>query len=275
MQAYEKNIIPHIESIYSSFTPLERTIADFFIHNEDKADLSAKSVAGRLYVSEASLSRFAQKCGYKGYREFLFYYEQSAAPASRSPASSQVKVVLNDYQELLNKSYSLLDEEQVERIATLISNKKRIYVYGKGSSGLVGMEMKLRFMRIGVNIEAITDGHIMRMNSVLLDEDCAVIGITISGRTEEVLESLKTAKRSRAKVILMTAHNEKIFHSFCDEVMLFAVKEHLEEGKAISPQFPILVMVDILYSRLLCLDESRRETLHDFTLEALEENQIL
>lgn len=272
MQAYEKNIIPHIESIYSSFTPLERTIADFFIHNEDKADLSAKSVACRLYVSEASLSRFAQKCGYKGYREFLFYYEQSAAPASRSPASSQVKVVLNDYQELLNKSYSLLDEEQVERIATLISDKKRIYVYGKGSSGLVGMEMKLRFMRIGVNIEAITDGHIMRMNSVLLDEDCAVIGITISGRTEEVLESLKTAKRSRAKVILMTAHNEKIFHSFCDEVMLFAVKEHLEEGKAISPQFPILVMVDILYSRLLCLDERRRETLHDFTLEALEEN---
>lgn len=269
MEEYEKNIIPHIESIYSSFTPLERSIADFFIHNEN---ISAKSVAAKLYVSEASLSRFAQKCGYKGYREFLFYYGQSAIPANRTPASSQVKTVLNDYQELLNKSYSLLDEEQVERVAALISSKKRIYVYGKGSSGLVGMEMKLRFMRIGVNIEAITDGHIMRMNSVLVDEDCAVIGISVSGRTEEVLESLKTAKRCRAGVILMTSHNEKAFRTYCDEVLLFAVKEHLEEGKAISPQFPILVMVDILYSRLLRLDERHRKTLHDFTLEALEEN---
>lgn len=42
--------------------------------------------------------------------------------------------------------------------------------------------MKLRFMRIGVNIEAITDEHIMKMNSVLLDGECGVIGISISGK---------------------------------------------------------------------------------------------
>ena len=71
MEQYEKNIIPQIESIYNSFTPLEKTIADFFISNTEKIDLSSKSVSSRLYVSEASLSRFAKKCGYKGYREFM------------------------------------------------------------------------------------------------------------------------------------------------------------------------------------------------------------
>ena len=65
MEQYEKNIIPQIESIYNSFTPLEKTIADFFISNTEKIDLSSKSVSSRLYVSEASLSRFAKKCGYK------------------------------------------------------------------------------------------------------------------------------------------------------------------------------------------------------------------
>ena len=73
----------------------------------------------------------------------------------------------------------------------------RIYVYGKGSSGTVGTEMKLRFMRIGVNIEAITDEHIMKMNSVLLDGECGVIGISISGKTETVIDSLKAAKKLR------------------------------------------------------------------------------
>ena len=44
-------------------------------------------------------------------------------------------MVLSDYQELLNKSYSLVNEEQIERIVNIISTQKRIYVYGKGSSG--------------------------------------------------------------------------------------------------------------------------------------------
>ena len=48
MEPYEKNIIPQIEAIYGNFTPLEKNIADFFIHNEEKMDLSSKSVSKRL-----------------------------------------------------------------------------------------------------------------------------------------------------------------------------------------------------------------------------------
>ena len=40
-----ENIIPQMEAIYSSFTPLEKTIADFFIHNNEKTVLSSKSVS--------------------------------------------------------------------------------------------------------------------------------------------------------------------------------------------------------------------------------------
>lgn len=60
MEHFEKSIIPVIESVYPSFTPLERTVADFFIHNTDESDLSARHVSELLYVSEASLSRFAK-----------------------------------------------------------------------------------------------------------------------------------------------------------------------------------------------------------------------
>ena len=269
MEQYEKNISPHIESIYNSFTPLEKTIADFFINNTEKIDLSSKSVSSRLYVSEASLSRFAKKCGYKGYREFLFCDEQGTV-RNYPVSNDQTKMVLNTYQELLNKSYSLVNEEQMKRIVNVLSEKKRVYVYGKGSSGLVGTEMKIRFMRIGVNVEAVTDTHIMKINSVLLDEECAVIGISVSGRTEEVMTSLKAAKERGATTILMTSRKDKTFLGYCDEILLFAVKENLEKGKAISPQFPILVMVDILFSHILESDKFRREAIHEYTLNALD-----
>lgn len=273
MERYEKNLIPHIESIYEEFTPLEKTIADFFIKNPQDKNLSAKQVSRKLFVSEASISRFAQKCGFRGYREFLYQYQQGEKMVSHTPASDQIKAVMNSYQDILNKSYSLMDEKQMDRIVEILSSKKKIFVYGMGSSGLVGMEMKLRFMRIGVNMEAITDSHIMRMNSVLLDEECAVIGISVSGKTQEVINSLQSAKRGGASVILMTSHMEQRFRDFCNEVVLIAVRENLEQGKAISPQFPILIMVDMIFSRILQSDHARRELLHDYTLEALDEKK--
>ena len=46
-------------------------------------------------------------------------------------------------------------------------------------------------MRIGLNIEAVTDSHIMKVNSVILDESCLVIGISVSGQTAEIISSLK------------------------------------------------------------------------------------
>lgn len=57
MSLNKHKIIPLIESYYHTFTPLEKNIADFFIHNTDEQDFSSKNISGILYVSEASLSR--------------------------------------------------------------------------------------------------------------------------------------------------------------------------------------------------------------------------
>ena len=60
-----KSIQPVIESVYESLTDLEKKIADYFLSDHVmQDDLSAKSVAKRLYVSLSSLTRFAKKCGF-------------------------------------------------------------------------------------------------------------------------------------------------------------------------------------------------------------------
>lgn len=265
-------VIPLMESIYENFTPLEKTIADFFIKDKEEQDLSSKHISKKLYVSEAALSRFSKKCGFQGYREFLFYYRQEREKANTQIQDNDSTKVLGTYQELLNKTYSLMDVLKVKRIVKLLSTKERIYVYGKGSSGLAAQEMKLRFMRLGVNIEAITDEHIMKMNMVLLNSNCLVIGISVSGASEEIISCLQAAKIQGAATVLMSARQDKRFQIF-DEFLLIASKKYLENGKAISPQFPVLIMVDILYSKFLESDKSHREALHDFTINMLHEKR--
>ena len=269
MEHFEKSIIPVIESVYPSFTPLERTVADFFIHNTDESDLSARHVSELLYVSEASLSRFAKKCGYTGYREFVYRY-QEGLNAALPGTDDHIKQVLNTYQELLNKSYSLADRAQIDRICHILASKRRVYVYGLGSSGLSAQEMKLRFMRIGLNIEAVTDSHIMKVNSVILDESCLVIGISVSGQTDDIISSLTAAHQRGAYTLLMTARQDKSYQDFCDETLIFASMEHLEYGNIISPQFPILLVLDVLYAHYLQIDRSKKEALHEYTIQTLQ-----
>ena len=250
MEYYVKSVVPIIESNYDKFTTVERNIADFFIQNRKKVDFSSKSISERLFVSEASLSRFAKKCGYRGYREFIYQYEETFVEKQES-ITGNTRMILNAYQELLNKTYSLVDEAQIARISRYLNQAERVFVCGTGSSGLAAREMELRFQ----------------------DRRSLVFGISISGSKEEVLFLLKEAYRKGAKTILFTANNRGDFEQFCTEVVLIPSLRHLNHGNVISPQFPILVMLDIIYSYYLEQDKYEKEVLHDNTLRALEEGE--
>ena len=218
MDYYVKSVIPIIESNYENFTALERTIADFFMKNQKKVDFSAKEIAKRLFVSEASLSRFAKKCGYRGYREFIYQYEETFEEKNKE-LTGHTRQVLNTYQELLNKTYSLMDEAQILRICEKLGQARRVFVCGKGSSGLAAREMRLRFMRIGVDINSIQDPDLMRMQAVFQKEGCLVIGISISGESEDVFYLLEESKKRGADTILITGKNRDDYENICDELV--------------------------------------------------------
>lgn len=268
MEYYVKSVVPIIESNYDNFTNVERTIADFFIKNQERTDFSSKVMAERLFVSEASLSRFAKKCGYRGYREFIYQYEETFIERNQ-PTMDHTRMALNAYQELLNKTWSLMDEAQVIRICKYLGKTQRVFVCGNGSSGLAAREMEMRFMRIGVNIYSILDRDLMRMRAVFQSDTSMVIGISISGEAEDVLYLLREAHKNSARTVLITARNREIYEGFCDEVVLIPSLQHLNLGNVISPQFPILVMLDVIYSYYVEQDKFAKETWHDDTVQAL------
>lgn len=272
MEYYVKSVVPIIKMNYDNFTAVEKSIADFFIQNQEKVELSSKAMADRLFVSEASLSRFAQKCGYRGYREFVYQYETTFVEKNET-MTGNTRMVLNAYQELLNKSYSMVDEEQIGRIAQYLSGAKRVIVCGRGSSGHAASEMEMRFMRIGVNIDSLQDSDLIRMHAIFQDKESLVFGITISGDTKDVLFMLRESRKRGAKTVLITAKNADRFYEYCSEVVLMPSLRHLNQGNVISPQFPILLMLDILYSCYAGQDKMKKEHFHVNTLRALERKQ--
>lgn len=247
-----KELIPLIESNIDNMTSSEKEIAYYFIKQEPVESMSINYFSEYLHVSKATLTRFAKKCGFSGFREFLYKYTDCLKDkGSKTISKSLTRKVLLDYQELLTKNYSIIDENQLDRIKLMIDKASRVYLYGKGSSVFALQEMKLRFMRLGIVVEVISDEDMFLWNNLLLDKTCLVIGATISGKTKVVLESLSAAKKLGAKSILMTTRHYENDDIYCDELLLLPSNKFLSHGNKISPQIPILLMTDCLLSYYL------------------------
>ncbi|MBP2624223.1 MurR/RpiR family transcriptional regulator [Streptococcus oricebi] len=273
MVSLEKNILPIIESVSGSLTHLEKKIASYFLSGDlGDDDLSAKAVAERLYVSVPSLTRFAKKCGFKGYRQFIYEFQESSQ-TNKNVSRNLTKNVLSDYGELLSKTFSLIDEEQFLRVGQMLNTAQRVYIYGQGSSGLVAQEMEFRFMRLGMVCKAITDAHMIRMNAVMVNQDCLVIGISMSGQTKIIVNAISNAKKAGARTVLITSNNSENLREQCDELVLVAMKKLLAQGNNISPQFPVLVVIDIFYAYYVDLDRDTRNQIFTTTLSALAQEE--
>jgi transcriptional regulator, RpiR family len=256
--------ITSIESNLEKMTNTEKEIAYHFLKNREITSIKANFFCKELHVSKASLTRFSKKCGFKGFRDFLYQYQIMVENQKRSSGYKDwTQNVLSDYEEILQKNYSVLDEKKLDRIKKMIESASKIYFYGKGSSALALSELKMRFMRLGIMGEMIDDDDMIIWNSLLVDDSSLIIGASISGKTKCVIKGLASAKEKGAKTILMTTRNfDK--HDFCDELVLLPSTENLSYGNKISPQFPILLMTDCLFS--FFLDDDERRFYYDRTI---------
>ena len=250
-----------IDLHFEELTELEQEIARYFLQTETiQDDLSSQQVTQKLHISQAALTRFAKKCGFTGYREFVFQYQHQASKQDthshkHSPLTNRV---LRSYSIMREQTQDLIDEEQLERVAQLIDDAERVYFFGTGSSGLIAREMKLRFMRLGVVCEALTDQDGFAWTTSIMDENCLVLGFSLSGTTQSVLDSLLDAKEMGAKTILFTSAPNKNSQAYTETVL---VASHSQSSyiQRISAQLPMLILIDLIYAYFLEINRESKE----------------
>lgn len=250
-----------IDLHFEELTELEQEIARYFLQPETiQDDLSSQQVTQKLHISQAALTRFAKKCGFTGYREFVFQYQHQASKQDTHSHkhSPLTKRVLRSYSIMREQTQDLIDEEQLERVAQLIDDAERVYFFGTGSSGLIAREMKLRFMRLGVVCEALTDQDGFAWTTSIMDENCLVLGFSLSGTTQSVLDSLLDAEEMGAKTILFTSAPNKNSQAYTETVL---VASHSQSSyiQRISAQLPMLILIDLIYAYFLEINRESKE----------------
>lgn len=250
-----------IASHETELTDMERDIAHYFLSSEARQhSLSSSRVTKLLHVSKAALTRFSQKCGFTGYREFVYHFNEEAKYHQQEEEHDELTLsVLQRYRHVSNVTENFVKDPQLEHVADLIDQADRVYYFGIGSSSLVAREMKVRLMRLGVAGEAVTDQDGFTWTTSILDSSCLVIGFSLSGKTGAIIDSLLKAKENGAKTVLVTA-NPACVHQDFTEVVPAAPLPSVTYIDRISSVLPLLIVVDLIYTHFLSKNRDEKET---------------
>lgn len=249
-----------IREVYQELTPTEQKIADYIMEQGfEVSALSAAELAELVKTSPPSIVRFARKLGYSGFQDMKLGLAKDAALQDKQQDKLYEAVGIHDTtKEIIYKiskgnmnaieeTISLLEEEAMAKAIASTSRANNINIFGVGASGLVGMDLQYKLMRINKKASMYMDSHTQMASAIHLGKGDVAIGISHSGITLEVYKSVETAKERGATTISITKYGRNPLSDLTDiNLYTASVEKSLRTG-AIASRIAQLTIVDILF----------------------------
>jgi DNA-binding MurR/RpiR family transcriptional regulator len=241
----------------NSFTPIEQKIASLIETDPHSIILSsAREIAERCEVSEAAVSRFAQRIGYSGYPELKVFLAQDLVTPEKTVhedivIGEQIGAVKQKATaatiQALNDTVAVLDDEKLGRAVDLLFKAERIVFCGVGGSGILALDARHSFIRTGKTVLAFVDAHEQAMIAALSGPGDVFVLISHSGATRDMLEIAETAKEKGAKTIAITHLGKPPLGRIADVHLMTSARETLYRPEALSSRIATINILDILY----------------------------
>ena len=235
-----------------TFTKSEHKIYDYILLHPDKVLYhSLTELSEYSKVAEATVLRFFRKLGFKGFQDFKFLFAQEVPSANHTVQDeSFVHRIRNRIVQAIEDSSEVVDMDTLETCIQAIDASQDVVIFGIGSSGIAGLDMQNRLMRIGKHVNAITDSHFQIMRASSLNEKSVVIAISLTGSTKDIVDAVKLAKEKNATVIALTNYVKSPLTKYADHVLLSSAKESpLDSGSLVS-KIAQLYLIDLICTGL-------------------------
>lgn len=248
-------VILKIEENHNKFTKSENKVMNFILQNSKYIlEHSIGDISSKIGVSDATLSRFAIKIGFKGFNELRFILDQESKRVNIEKNYNNDSILdklVNDYKVFLDQNVELIKNEDISFLIDCIKNSSRIKIYGIGSSGYFSKEMGFRLSKLGFDSKAITETHEMKIDANFCNEKDLIIGVSLSGLTNDIIESMGIGRNNGAKTIALTNYPNSKIGNFSDKIIKIISKNTLEMGHFISPQIGLIFVLDYIISKII------------------------
>jgi DNA-binding MurR/RpiR family transcriptional regulator len=265
--------------------PAQKKIADFVLKDPEKTARSTIAELSKIVgISTASVVRFCDDIEFSSFTAFrlavsvaseqrrvareTFSIDKDEIDPNDSMQEVVAKTVFQEV-EAIQQTGSNLDLKTLEEVVNLITNAKRIELFGLGSSSLATQDLRQKLHRIGLFAFDSPDNHQAITSSALMNPGDVGIVFSHSGVTPETLEVLKIMNRSGAKTVAVTNFPESAISKSADFRLTTVAKETRYRSGAMSSRIAQLALVDFLFIRIMQLRLESAELLLQRTYEAV------
>ena len=210
--------------------------------------------------------RFCRKLGFDGYHQFKLAFAQEAnvKPISDNITANDTAFdifgkVCEDIYCSLEKTKRAIDQNALHACCETLLHADKILVFGLGNSASVAIDASHKIFRLGLNATAYTDNHMQAIAAAHTDKNSAVIGISHSGHSKDIVQSLQIAKERGATTISLTSEQKSPLVKVSDIVLHTVSDETNYHILGLNSRITQLAIIDTIYSFLVCHVDSSKE----------------
>ncbi|MCL6414331.1 transcriptional regulator HexR [Aestuariirhabdus sp. Z084] len=248
-------LITDIELRLGTLRKSEVKVAEYVLQqpgaiiHQSIAELAAAST-----VSEPTVLRFCRAVGCDGFQDFKLKLAQSLATSSGfaqvdidegDDTSDYKRKIFDTTIAALAQTRDRLDPVALENAIGPLSEAKRIEFFGFGASGAVASDAQHKFFRLQVATAAYSDPHMQAMSAATMAPGDLVVAISQTGRTRELIHSVRQVQERGAQVIGICPANTPLAE-LSDYPILIDVLEDTEVYTPLTSRIVHLVVIDIL-----------------------------
>lgn len=208
------NIVEIIKDALDDMTRSERQVASHYLaHPNDFAFCTLDSIAERIDTSTTSVLRFTRRIGFKGYKDFQQAVQAQISIQPQLPDKFQrsldtgtnllLQKVARDVQ-CIQETFAGMDEEQISRALTLVSEAKRMFTFGSRESYALAHYAYTRLLSVRPDVSVLQAASGQIESVLSLGEGDVCIVFLFHRYTRQTVKLLELLKQQRVSVILVT-----------------------------------------------------------------------
>lgn len=266
----EKNqsVVGAICSQYDSYFDAEKKIADCIIaRKEEVVDMTVAELARASGTSDATVSRFCRRCGFKGFhqlkmslaREVVEEKNQAITVSndiSRDELGQSLQNILANKVAELTQTLTTMNTKQLAKILDLLDQAGGVQVAAVGNTIPVAMDFAFKLNQLGIPTVAGGIWESQVAYTFNMKKGDVLIIISNSGTSRRLLKMIAGAKENGCTVIAVTNHEESPVAKAADYHITTATREKLLLGEFCFSRVSAMVVVETLY---LFLAVSRKD----------------
>jgi DNA-binding MurR/RpiR family transcriptional regulator len=212
-----KKIKERIRSNYQNLSLNQKKLADFFIENFEQIPFySVQNVSEATSMSVASVVRFSQRIGFKGFLELRNEISGELQEQIKNNAifpiiddnnlrDDTLTAVANHDIKNISETLNLIDRNNFDKAVKLILNSERIFTTGLGISYLLSEILAYQLKQVAIDAYNFTHNHTSFMEQIpFLQRKDLIIAFSFPPYSKETIEAANYAKLKNVKVISIT-----------------------------------------------------------------------